>query len=322
MRGRDDLVGRTIPFDPGSTGRQTQGMRIVVAGASGLIGRALVEALRADDHEVVRLVRRPARAPDEITWDPAGPLDPAQLRGVSAAVNLAGAGVGDKRWTAAYKRVLVDSRLHSTRTLATALAQLDPTPSVLVNASAIGFYGEAGDTVLDERAPAGDDFLARLCVQWEAATAPAEAAGIRVVHARTGLVVAKEGGAFERIMKIFKLGVGGKLGSGKQWWSPISLTDEVRALEFALTTPSVTGPINLTCPNPLTNAQITAILGSLLHRPTLLPAPKFALRLVLGEFAAEPLRSQRVIPRALTESGFRFTHPDAESALRSVLEGR
>lgn len=294
-------------------------MKVVVAGASGLIGKALVEALRADDHEVVRLVRRPPTGSDEIRWDPQSPLDPAALEGVQGAVNLAGAGVGDKRWTDAYKRTLVESRVRTTQTLATALAALDPKPSVLVNGSAIGFYGEAGDTVLDERAPAGDDFLARLCVQWEAATEPAQKAGIRVVHARTGLVVAKDGGAFERMTKIFKLGVGGKLGSGKQWWSPISLTDEVRALEFALTTPSVSGPINLACPNPLTNAQITDILGSLLHRPTLLPAPKFGLRLVLGEFAVEPLRSQRVVPRALIDAGFRFTHEDFEAAAKACL---
>ncbi len=294
-------------------------MKVIVAGSSGLIGKALVEALRADDHEVLRLVRRAPTGSDEIQWDPEQPLDPAKLTGVKAAVNLAGAGVGDKRWTDSYKRTLVDSRVKSTQTLATALAAMDTKASVLVNGSAIGFYGEAGDTILDERAPAGDDFLAQLCVKWEAATAPAEAAGIRVVHARTGLVVAREGGAFERIVKIFKLGAGGKLGSGKQWWSPISLTDEVRALEFALTTPSVSGPINLACPSPLTNAQVTSTLGSLLHRPTLLPAPKFGLRLVLGEFAVEPLRSQRVIPRALTEAGFRFTHEDFEAAAQACL---
>jgi uncharacterized protein (TIGR01777 family) len=294
-------------------------VKVVVAGSSGLIGKALVEALRADDHEVVRLVRRPPSSPDEIQWDPTRPLDPHVLTGVQAAVNLAGAGVGDKRWTDAYKRTLVESRVRTTQTLATALAALDPKPSVLVNGSAIGIYGDSGDTVLDERAPAGDDFLANLCVQWEAATKPAEEAGIRVVHARTGLVVAAEGGAFERMVKIFRFGVGGKLGSGKQWWSPISLTDEIRALEFALTTPSVSGPVNLTCPNPLTNAQITSTLGSLLHRPTVLPAPRFGLRLVLGEFATEPLRSQRVVPRALIDAGFRFTHEDFEAAAKACL---
>ncbi|MGQ0465186.1 MAG: TIGR01777 family oxidoreductase [Sporichthyaceae bacterium] len=290
-----------------------------MAGSSGLIGRALVEALRADDHDVVRLVRRAPNSRDEIQWDPDRPLDPSKLDGVDAAVNLAGAGVGDKRWTDAYKKTLVDSRVNTTHTLATALAAMDRKPTVLVNGSAIGYYGETGDTILDERAPAGDDFLARLCVRWEAATEPAERAGIRVVHARTGLVVAREGGAFERMTKIFKLGAGGKLGSGKQWWSPISLTDEVRALEFALTTPSVSGPINLTCPHPLTNAALTAELGSLLHRPTFLPAPRFGLRLVLGEFATEPLRSQRVIPKALTDAGFRFTHPTFEAAAKACL---
>lgn len=294
-------------------------MRIVVAGSSGLIGHALVEALRADEHEVLRLVRRTPRSADEIAWDPHQPLNPATLRGVTAAVNLAGAGVGDKRWTPAYKRTLIDSRIHSTRTLATALAALDPGPTVLVNASAIGYYGEAGDTVLDEAAPPGDDFLAKLCVRWEAATAPAQAAGIRVVHARTGLVVARDGGAFERMGKIFRLGGGGRIGSGKQWWSPISLIDEARALEFALRTETLRGPVNLTCPQPATNAEITAVLGVLLRRPTRLPVPGFALKLALGEFGAEPLRSQRVIPRALTEAGFEFAHPTVETALRAMI---
>ncbi|MGQ0847443.1 MAG: TIGR01777 family oxidoreductase [Sporichthyaceae bacterium] len=294
-------------------------MKVVVAGSSGLIGRALVEALRADDHEVLRLVRRTPTAADEIAWEPGTPLDPAALTGVQGAINLAGAGVGDKRWTDSYKQTLVSSRLDTTHTLATALAALRPAPSVLVNASAIGYYGEAGDTVLDERAPAGDDFLARLCVRWEAATAPAREAGIRVVTARTGLVVSREGGAFDRMLTIFKLGAGGKLGSGRQWWSPISLTDEVRALEYLLTADGIAGPVNLACPNPLTNAEVTKILGSLLHRPTLLPAPKFGLRLVLGEFATEIVRSQRVVPWALTESGFRFEHPDFQTAARACL---
>ena len=293
-------------------------MRVVVAGSSGLIGKALVGALRADGHEVRRLVRRAVSAPDEIGWDPTQPLDPAQLTGVQAAVNLAGAGVGDKRWTPAYKQLLVDSRVRSTDALAAALAALDPTPAVLVNASAIGYYGDGGDAVLDEDSPAGSDFLAQLCVRWETAAEPAEAAGIRVVRARTGLVVSAAGGAWQRMFPLFKLGLGGKLGSGRQWWSPISLTDEVRALQFLLTQP-LHGPVNLTGPEQLTNAAVTALMGRVLHRPTLLRAPAFGLRLVLGEFAAEPLRSQRVVPRALLAAGFTFTHPTVEAAVRAAL---
>jgi hypothetical protein len=294
-------------------------MKIVVAGSSGLIGRALVTALRADGHEVLRLVRRPSTAPDEISWDPEKPLDVSKLTGVQAAVNLAGAGVGDKRWTNEYKRVLIDSRLRSTHTLATALAALDPRPGVLLNASAIGYYGEGSEAVLDETAPAGSDFLAQLCLRWEAATAPAETAGIRVVHARTGLVVSADGGAWARMFPLFKLGLGGKLGSGKQWWSPISLLDEVRAWQFLLTAAGVAGPVNLTGPEPLTNAGVTAVMGQVLHRPTLLPAPAFGMRLLLGEFAAEPLRSQRVVPVVLQRAGFAFTHPTVEAAVRAAL---
>jgi uncharacterized protein (TIGR01777 family) len=293
-------------------------MRVAVGGSSGLIGRALVEALGREGHEVVRLVRREPRAAGEVRWDPGTPLDPAALAGVDAAINLAGAGVGDKRWTPEYKKTLVDSRVESTRTLAEALAGLDPLPRVLIGGSAIGYYGDGGDRPLDEASPPGDDFLARLCVQWEAATAPAEAAGIRVVHARTGLVVAPKGGAFGRMFPLFKLGLGGRLGSGRQYWSVISLEDEVRALVFLLTA-DVSGPVNLTGPTPVTNAEATRALGLVLHRPTLLPVPAVGLRLVLGEFASEPLRSQRVLPKALTAAGFTFRHPTVADAIRAAL---
>jgi uncharacterized protein (TIGR01777 family) len=292
-------------------------VKVAVTGSSGLIGRPLVEALRREGHEVVRLVRREPGA-GEIRWEPGSPLDPAALAGVDAAVNLAGAGVGDKRWTPAYKKTLVDSRVGSTRSLAEALAKLDPLPRVLVSGSAIGYYGEAGDRPLDESSPAGDEFLARLCVQWEAATAPAEAAGIRVAHVRTGLVVSPKGGAWGRMFPIFKLGLGGRLGSGKQYWSPISLQDEVRALVFLLTA-DVSGPVNLTGPHPVTNSEATAAMGLALHRPTLLPVPAIGLRLVLGEFAAEPLRSQRVLPKALLAAGFTFDHPTVADAIRAAL---
>jgi uncharacterized protein (TIGR01777 family) len=294
-------------------------MRIVVAGSSGLVGSALVTALRADGHDVLRLVRRAPKGPDELRWDPAQPLDPAGLAGVQAGVNLAGAGVGDHRWTDAYKRTLIDSRLQTTHTLATALAAVTPRPGVLLNASAIGYYGEGGDAELDENSPAGTDFLAGLCRRWEAGTAPAETAGIRVVHLRTGLVVSKRGGAWARMFPIFRFGLGGRLGSGKQWWSPISLTDEVRAIQFLLGAEQVSGAVNLTGPEQLTNAEVTAVMSKVLNRPALFPAPSFGLRLVLGEFAEEPLRSQRVLPRKLAAAGFTFTHPTVEAAVRAAL---
>ena len=292
-------------------------MRVAVTGASGLIGRPLVEHLRRDGHEVLSLVRREPNGPGEVRWAPGTTLDPAALAGVDAAVHLAGAGVGDKRWTPEYKKTILTSRVEGTRTLSEALAKVDPLPRVLVSGSAIGYYGDAGDRELDESSPPGDDFLAGVCRAWEAATGPAEAAGIRVVHARTGLVVAAEGGAWGRMFPIFKLGLGGRLGSGKQYWSPVSLHDEVRALAFLLTA-DLSGPVNLTCPHPVTNSEATTATGMVLRRPTLLPVPGFALRLVLGEFGGEPLRSQRVLPKALLGAGFIFSHPTVKDAVRAA----
>ena len=293
-------------------------MKVVVAGASGLIGSALVDALRADGHEVLQLVRRAPKDSGEVQWDPAAPLDPALLAGVGAAVCLSGAGVGDKRWDAEYKRTLLDSRVNPTRTLATALAALDPKPAVFLSGSAIGFYGETGPTPTDETSATADDFFARLVLDWEAAAAPAEEAGIRVAYLRTGLVVARKGGAWGRMFPIFKLGLGGKIGNGRQYWSFISLTDHVRAMQFLLTH-DVSGPVNLTGPDPATNAEVTKAMGKALHRPALLPVPPFALKLVLGEFGAEPLRSQRIIPNALQKAGFTFEHPTIDSAIRAAL---
>lgn len=295
-------------------------MKVAVAGSSGLIGTALVEALGREGHEVVRLVRRDLRANDEVRWQPGSPLDPAALTGVDAAVNLAGAGVGDKRWSPAYKKVLLDSRVDTTHTLAVALAALDPRPRVFVAGSAVGYYGaDHGDRVLDESAPAGEDFLARLCVRWEAAAAPAAEAGIRVVHARTGVVLDGSGGAAQRMFPLFKLGVGGKLGSGRQYWSVISLEDQVRALVFLLTADGVAGPVNLTAPEPTTNAKVTQAIGRAMHRPTLVPAPAFAIKAVLGEFAGSVLGSQRVVPKALLAAGFTFRHPDIDAVVRAAL---
>ncbi|PPK95329.1 hypothetical protein CLV92_106150 [Kineococcus xinjiangensis] len=288
-------------------------MKIVVSGASGLIGTALVDHLRAHGHGVLRLVRRPPRAADEIGWNPgAGLLDPRSLRGVQAAVSMSGAGVSDRRWTRGYRDVILRSRVDSTATLARALAALDPVPEVFVSGSAIGYYGHRGDEVLTESSAAGDGFLADVVRQWEAATAPAEAAGIRVVHARTGLVASRSGGAFGRMLPLFRAGVGGRLGSGRQWWSLISLPDEVAALAFLLSA-DVQGPVNLTAPSPAHNAIVTEALASALHRPALVPVPAPALRAALGGFAGEVLASQRVLPEVLLRAGFTFRHPEVTS---------
>ena len=295
-------------------------MRVAVTGASGLIGTALVPHLRSVGHEVVRLVRRPAAAPDEVTWDPkAGTVDLDALAGVEGVIHLAGAGVGDHRWTDEYKREILDSRVDSTHTIVNAMLALDPKPRVLVSASAIGWYGDTGDRKVDETAPAGTGFLADVVRAWEAAAGPAASAGIRVVHPRTGLVVAKSGGAWARMFPLFKLGVGGKLGSGHQYWSWISLRDEVCALQFLLEQDHLSGPVNLTGPDPQTNAEITHVMGKVLGRPTILPAPAFALKAVLGEFSSEVLGSARVVPAVLEQSGFAFQDPTIESAIRTAL---
>ena len=295
-------------------------MRIAVTGASGLIGSALVPHLRSSGHEVLRLVRRPASAPDEVTWDPsAGTVDLDGLAGVDAVVHLAGAGVGDHRWTDAYKREILDSRVNGTHTIVKAITSIDPTPRVLVSASAIGWYGDTGDRIVDETAPAGTGFLADVVRAWEAAADPARTAGIRVVHPRTGLVVAGDGGAWARMFPLFRLGLGGKLGDGRQYWSWISLRDEIRALTFLLEREDVSGPVNLTGPTPVTNAEVTEVMGRVLHRPTILPAPAFALKAVLGEFSTEVLGSARVVPGVLPEAGFTFEDATIESAIRSAL---
>ncbi|WP_411105896.1 TIGR01777 family oxidoreductase [Streptomyces sp. cmx-4-9] len=295
-------------------------MRIAVTGSTGLIGKALVQSLRADGHEVVRFVRRAPAAADEARWDPAeGTVDPAGLAGCGAVVHLAGAGVGEHRWTEAYKREIRDSRVLGTATLAGALAALDGPPAVLVCGSAIGYYGDTGDRPVDEDAPAGRGFLPSVCVEWEAAAQPAAAAGIRTVFARTGLVVAKEGGAWGRLFPLFRAGAGGRLGSGRQFWSHISLHDEVAALRHIIDTPALTGPVNLTAPEPRTNREVTAAMARVLHRPALLPVPAAALRIVLGEFSDDVLGSQRVLPARLLDSGFVFRDPGIEDAIRAAL---
>ncbi|MER5751227.1 TIGR01777 family oxidoreductase [Streptomyces sp. NPDC002088] len=293
--------------------------RIAVAGASGLIGSALVRSLTADGHEVVRLVRRAAHGADEVCWDPAGRyVDPAGLDGCDVVVNLAGAGVGDRRWTEAYKKKIHDSRVLGTAALAEAVATLDRPPRVFVNGSAIGIYGETGEQVVDEDAPAGHGFLPELCVEWEAAAAPAREAGVRTVFPRTGLVVARGGGAWGRLFPLFKAGLGGRLGDGRQYWSYISLHDEVAAIRHLIERDDLSGPFNLTAPQPLTNREITAAMGRVLRRPALFSVPEPVLRAALGEMAGDVLGSQRVVPKRLLESGFAFAFPGIEDAIRAA----
>jgi uncharacterized protein (TIGR01777 family) len=298
-----------------------QKTRIAVAGASGLIGSALVRSLTADGHQVVRLVRRPPEAPEEVRWDPGRQeVDTAGLAGCTAVVNLAGVNIGARRWNAAHKQALRDSRVLGTAALARAVAALDEPPRVFVNGSAIGFYGDTGDRWVDEDAPPGDGFLPSLCVAWEEAAAPAREAGVRTVFARTGLVVARHDGAWQRIFPLFRAGLGGRLGSGRQYWSCIALRDEVAALRHLLGTEELSGPVNLTAPRPRTNREVTAALGRVLHRPTLLAVPAPALRLAVGELAGDALASQRVRPAKLLGSGFTFTCPDIDDILRAALE--
>jgi uncharacterized protein (TIGR01777 family) len=296
--------------------------RIAVTGASGLIGSALARSLTADGHEVVRLVRHAPRAADEVRWDPeGGRVDPAGLAGCHAVVNLAGAGVGDRRWTDAYKQRIRDSRVNGTAALARAVASLDEQdrPRVFVNGSAMGYYGETGDRTVDESAPAGEGFLPALCVEWEAATTPAQEAGVRTVFTRTGLVVSRKGGAWGRLFPLFQAGLGGRMGDGRQYWSFIALHDEVAAIRHLIETDGLSGPFNLTAPNPLTNREITAAMGRVLHRPTLFAVPAPVLRSVLGEMAGDVLGSARVLPARLLESGFRFAFPEIEGAIRAAL---
>lgn len=293
--------------------------RIAVAGASGLIGSALVRSLTADGHEVVRLVRRAPRGADEVRWDPGRrQVDPAGLAGCDVVVNLAGAGVGDRRWTPEYKRLLRDSRVGGTTALAEAVAALPEPPRVFVNGSAIGFYGDTGDRVVDEDGAPGDGFLSRLCVEWEEAAAPAGAAGVRTVFLRTGLVVARDGGAWGRLFPLFRAGLGGRLGDGRQYWSYIALHDEVAAIRHLIDTEGLSGPFNLTAPEPLTNREITAAMSRVLRRPAVFAVPAPALRAALGEMAGDVLGSQRVVPRRLLESGFRFAFPGIDEAIRAA----
>jgi hypothetical protein len=299
-------------------------MEIAVTGSNGLIGTALIAALEADGHGVRRLVRGGASGPGRVAWDPAaGTIDAAGLEGIDAVVHLAGEGIGEKKWSPEQKRRILDSRTSGTDLIARTIAGLTTRPAVLVSASAVGWYGgQRGDEVLTEAsaAPEPADFLAGVCAAWEAATAPAEAAGIRTVHLRTGIVLTPSGGALGRMITPFKLGLGGRIASGKQWMSWISIDDEVGAIRHALTTDALAGPVNATAPEPVTNADFTKTLGSVLHRPTLLPTPLAPLRVVYGGELVRALLvdGQRVLPTALESSGYEFAHRDLATALRAV----
>jgi uncharacterized protein (TIGR01777 family) len=290
--------------------------RIAVTGSSGLIGSALVGYLKSEGHTVQRLVRRATVAPDEIRWDPkTGYVDIDALRGVDAVIHLAGVGVSDKRWSKRYKSEILNSRLLGTTAIANAVAKVKP--EVFISASAIGWYGDSGNRAVVESDSVGNDFLAAVCREWEGA---ADLAGdVRTVKLRTGLVLDPTGGALGRMLPLFRFGLGGKLGSGKQWWSWITLHDVVRAIVFCLEK-KISGPVNLTSPNPVTNQEFTAALARAMNRPALFPAPAIALKIALGGFSSEVLGSKKVMPSALTEAGFKWDYPHISPALQALVE--
>lgn len=303
---------------------QSQSPGWLLSGASGLLGTALDRSLAAQGEATLRLVRSPAQASAQaVVWNPAADAPvaaPALLEGLRVAVHLAGANVGARRWSAAYRRELTESRVATTRALARLLAGLRHPPQVLVVASAVGIYGHRGDELLNEDAAPGSGFLAGLCRAWEAAADPARAAGIRVVHARLGVVLAAEGGALRKMLPAFRLGLGGQLGSGRQWMSWIALDDAVRALRFVAETSSIAGPVNLVAPQPVTNAEFTRLLARRLHRPAIFRVPSLALQLALGAMAQETLlASQRGNPAVLEQAGFQFRYKNADQALEAAL---
>jgi len=296
--------------------RKLPPQRIAITGASGLIGTPLVGHLRSEGHTVQRLVRRAPVSPDEVRWDPqAGTVDLEPLRGVDAVIHLAGAGVGDKRWRKEYKAEILNSRLLGTTAIAAAVNELKP--SVFISGSAIGWYGETGNRAVSETDRAGDDFLATVCREWEGAADSVE--GVRTVKIRTGLVLDPTGGALGRMLPLFRFGLGGRLGSGQQWWSWITLHDQIRAICHLLES-NLSGPVNLTSPNPATNQEFTAALARALHRPALFPAPAFALKLALGGFSSEILGSKKVLPTALLDDGFEFDYSHIVNALNALIE--
>ena len=299
-------------------------MDVLVTGASGFIGSALLSALTAAGHRPIRAIRGIAVPPgvDGIAWDPdAGTIDHAVLEGIGAVVHLAGAGIGERRWTDARKSVILESRTRGTSLIASALASLQKKPAVLVSSSAIGYYGNRGDEVLTEESARGDGFLADVCREWEAAAAPAAAAGIRLVTIRTGIVLGADGGVLKQLLVPFRLGLGGRVATGKQWMSWIALVDQVGAILHALRTESLSGPVNLTAPNPVTNAELTSTLAKVLHRPAKLPTPLLPLRALYGRELVDHLLvgGQRVLPKVLEASGYVFQQPTLEPALRFML---
>ena len=297
-------------------------MRIVVAGSSGFLGTKLVGALRAEGHEITRLVRRPAATPTEASWDPdAGNLDASLLDGADAVINLGGVGVADKRWTQAYRRELRTSRLVPTNLLAMTLATVpaERRPKVLINSSAVGFYGDTGDTPVTEDAEPGHDFLAVLSRDWEAAAKRAEMAGVRTVMLRTGFPLDPEGGLLKPLLLPFKLGVGGKIGVGDQYVPWISMADWLSAVLFVLHHNEISGPVNLVGPRPATNAEFTKALGDALHRPAFWRIPGLAMKAVAGDVADDMVASKRVLPKALLNAGFTFQHQTVREALTAVL---
>jgi uncharacterized protein (TIGR01777 family) len=290
--------------------------KIAVTGSSGLIGSALVAQLKSSGYQVQKIVRRPIRTKDEVSWDPVkGEIDLAALEGVNAVFHLAGAGVGDKRWSAAYRSEILNSRLFGTTTIANACQQLQV--DVFISASAIGYYGETGNRAVTESDKGGSDFLSVVCREWEAAADLAH--GVRTIKLRTGLVLDPTGGALGKMLPIFKFGLGGKLGSGKQWWSWITLHDQIRTMIYLMNS-KIEGPVNLTSPYPVTNQEFTAALARALKRPAIFPAPAFALKAVLGGFSSEVLGSKRVIPKVLMDSKFEFNYQYVTDALTALID--
>ena len=297
-------------------------MKILISGSHGLVGTALIKALEPDGHEIYHLVRHYPNSPSEIEWSPDRySIALSLIEGFDAVVHLAGESIAEGRWTDEKKKRIRESRTRGTKLLADALANLTQPPKTLVSASAIGYYGDRDDELLTEESAPGNDFLSEVCVEWEQATSHATNMGIRVVNARFGIILDKEGGALKKMLPPFRMGIGGRIGSGKQWMSWISLDDVIGALKFALTNDSLTGPINFVAPNPVRNAEFTKTLGNVLSRPTIFPIPAFGVRFAFGEMAdALLLSSQRVKPKRLKAAGYQFQHSDLRSALRHVLK--
>ena len=294
-------------------------MNVLISGATGLIGSALVPELEANGHTITRLSRSRSGA-NTVRWDPSAGTIEGDLEGTEAVVHLAGESIAQGRWSPDKKRRILDSRVQGTRLVAERIAALSTPPKVLISTSAVGYYGDRGDEVLTEESTPGEDFLARVCREWEAAAEPARGAGIRVVHPRLGIVLSPQGGALGTTLPIFKLGGGGKIGSGRQWWSWVTLADVVGSIVHSLTEETVEGPVNVGSPNPMTNAEYTKVLGKVLGRPTILPLPAPAARIMLGEVAdALLLASQRMQPAKLEATGYSFRHPRLEGALRHLL---